>query len=120
MAELLRIIEGTVTSEQRVQTRISVLTIYPAAATFIDKAGINAQDGFEGVSAEELREIALRINEAVNIQDIYEILASHSSVEKCYYDIVMAPQHRRAHRILESVLDQFEDKVEDGLEEDED
>lgn len=115
MAELLRIFEGTATSEQRVQTLDNTLAIYPVAATFIDMAGINARDGFEGVSAKELLEVALRINGAANIQDIYEILAFPSLVGKCYYDIVIAPQHRRAHRILESVLDQFEGKVEDGL-----
>lgn len=77
---------------------------------------IGHNDGFAGISMQELRKIGFRITDCKDIWEVYNILGEQSSVGPCYYDVILRPQHLRAYDKMDKLLDKLEPtRFKEGL-----
>jgi ubiquinone/menaquinone biosynthesis C-methylase UbiE len=89
---------------QREEARQAIQTAYREALSFLSRHTLNYPDGFEGIRAGELRDIALAILGCSSILEVYDLLAQTTKKGISFYDAVVLPQHRDGHLALRSAL----------------
>lgn len=85
------------------------------ARRFIDEHGLNHADGLEGITAEELLWLGLRLLKVNDVWQAYDMLAEKSSNGRAYYDLTLGLQHQRSYQIIEYALATHENQVDVGL-----
>ncbi len=77
---------------------------------------LSYNDGFAGISIQELKRVGYKIADCKNIWQVYDILGEESSIGLCYYDVVIRPQHLRAYDKMNKILEKLEpSRVERGI-----